>query len=138
MAERRELASLVPDIIPMAGVALLIVLMLMMTAPQLLTHESTPVDVPYANTVERQTEENYTIALLPDHSLKLNDRSATKEEIEKALTDKLAEDPYFLVVIRADRRVPEEWVMDLLAMARKAGAQRVAVATKPKKKVGVK
>jgi len=133
MAERREMRSLVPDIIPMAGVALLVVLMLMMSAPQLLTHEATPVDVPYAQTIEKETEENYTIALLPDRSLRLNDRPAVKEDIEKALTDKLSEDPYFLIVIRADRRVPEEWVMDILEMARKAGAQRVAIATKPKK-----
>lgn len=138
MPSKKESRGLVPNIIPMAGVALLVVLMMMMTANQLLTHENVPVEVPYANTMERKTEENLTLALQVDPSgtrnLYLNDSLLPQPAIERAITNKMSADPYYLVVIRADRSVPSQWVMDLLSMVREAGAQRVALSTKAAKK----
>lgn len=142
MASRQEARhlDLSLSIIPMAGVALIVVLMMMMTATQLLTHEDTPVLVPPANTMERKTEENLTIALIPDvnnpesdRKLYLNDSLMTLQGIERRVQQKMSEDPYYLVVIRADKSVPSQWVMELLSMAKTAGAQRVALSTKRQK-----
>lgn len=123
-------------IIPMAGVALIIVLMMMITATQLLTHEETKVEVPRANTMERTTEDNLTIALVGtmdnpgDRKLYLNDSLMPLPSIERRIQQKMGEDPYYLVVVRADKRAPSQWVMDLLTMVKGAGAQRVALSTK--------
>lgn len=123
-------------IIPMAGVALIIVLMMMITATQLLTHEETQVEVPRANTMERSTEDNLTIALVGtmdnpvDRKLYLNDSLMPLPSIERRIQQKMGEDPYYLVVVRADKRAPSQWVMDLLTMVKGAGAQRVALSTK--------
>ncbi len=123
-------------IIPMAGVALIIVLMMMITATQLLTHEETQVEVPRANTMERTTEDNLTIALVGtmdnpvDRKLYLNDSLMPLPSIERRIQQKMGEDPYYLVVVRADKRAPSQWVMDLLTMVKGAGAQRVALSTK--------
>lgn len=123
-------------IIPFAGVALIVVLMMMMTATQLLTHEETPVNVPRANTMERKTEENLTLALVgtkenpEDRRLYLNDSLMPLPYVERRVQQKMSEDPYYLVVIRADREAPSQWVMDLLTMVKTAGAQRVALSTK--------
>lgn len=128
--------SLFPDLTAMAGVALLIVLMMMMSATHLLKHEQTPIEVPKARSQDVETEDNYTIALLTDNSLRLNDEFITREELGIKLQNKLVEDPYYLIIVRADRRVPAEWVMDIISLAKKAGGQRVAVATKPVKQEG--
>ncbi|MBA7634176.1 Tol-Pal system protein TolR [subsurface metagenome] len=123
-------------IIPMAGVALIIVLMMMITATQLLTHEETQIEVPRANTMERTTEDNLTIALVGtmdnpgDRKLYLNDSLMPLPSIERRIQQKMGEDPYYLVVVRADKRAPSQWVMDLLTMVKGAGAQRVALSTK--------
>jgi biopolymer transport protein ExbD len=138
MAEKRAKNDLdvQQSIIPMAGVALIVVLMMMMTATQLLTHEETPVNVPRANTMERKTEDNLTIALVgtmnnpEDRKLYLNDSLMPLQSIERRVQQKMSEDPYYLVVIRADRNAPSQWIMDLLTMVKGAGAQRVAVSTK--------
>lgn len=136
MLTRKEHRSLAPDIVPMAGVALLIVLMMMMTATQLLTHENVPVNVPVTTTMERKTEENLTIALREDElgekEFYLNDSLMPLPAIERLVGNQVLEDSYFLIVIRADRDVPSQWVMDLLSMAREAGAQRIAISTKRK------
>ncbi len=123
-------------IMPMAAVALIIVLMMMMTATQLLTHEETPVEVPRANTMERKTEDNLTIALVgtmdnpEDRKLYLNDSLMPLPSIERRIQQKMNEDPFYLVVIRADKSAPSQWVMDLLTMVKDAGAQRIALSTK--------
>lgn len=138
MASKKESRSLMPNIIPMAGVALLVVLMMMMTANQLLTHENTPVEVPSANTMERKTEENLTLTLQVDpngtRNLYLNDSLMPQPAIERAISNKMSADSYYLIVIRADRSVPSQWVMDLLALVRESGAQRIALSTKARKK----
>ncbi|TKJ43477.1 hypothetical protein CEE36_03840 [candidate division TA06 bacterium B3_TA06] len=138
MAEKREKRDLDVQkvIIPMAGVALIVVLMMMITATQLLTHEETQVEVPRANTMERTTEDNLTIALVGtmdnpgDRKLYLNDSLMPLPSIERRIQQKMGEDPYYLVVVRADKRAPSQWVMDLLTMVKGAGAQRVALSTK--------
>ena len=138
MAERKKKNDLdiQKAIMPMAGVALIIVLMMMMTATQLLTHEETPVEVPRANTMERKTEDNMTIALVgtmdnpEDRKLYLNDSLMPLPSIERRIQQKMSEDPFYLVVIRADKSAPSQWVMDLLTMVKGAGAQRIALSTK--------
>ena len=138
MAEKRAKKDLdvQQSIVPMAGVALIVVLMMMMTATQLLTHEETPVEVPRANTMERKTEDNLTIALVgtmdnpENRKLYLNDSLMPLQLIERRIQQKMGEDPYYLIVIRADKSAPSQWIMDLLTMVKGAGAQRVAVSTK--------
>ncbi len=134
MAQHKGERSLMPDLTTMAGVALIIVLMMMMTAQQLLTSEDTPVEVPPAQTMERNTEENLTIAFRVNEvgakEYYLNDSLMSLEYIEQRVANKMGEDQYFLVVVRADKSSPSQWVLDLLRMVKKAGAQRVAVSTK--------
>jgi biopolymer transport protein ExbD len=138
MAEHKEKRDLdiQKAITPMAGMALIVVVMMMMTATQLLTHEETPVEVPRANTMERKTEDNLTIALVgtmdnpEDRKLYLNDSLMPLPSIERRIQQKMSEDPFYLVVIRADKSAPSQWVMDLLTMVKGAGAQRIALSTK--------
>jgi biopolymer transport protein ExbD len=138
MAEHKEKRDLdiQKAITPMAGMALIVVVMMMMTATQLLTHEETPVEVPRANTMERKTEDNLTIALVgtmdnpEDRKLYLNDSLMPMPYIERLIQQKMSEDPFYLVVIRADKSAPSQWVMDLLTMVKGAGAQRIALSTK--------
>lgn len=139
MAARRQARSLVPNIIPLAGVALLIVLMLMMTSTHLLTHERVKIQVPMAKTMQRRTEENLTIALAIDSMGQkrtyLNDSLMALSTIERVVANRLSEEPYYLLVIRADRRIPFQSVMEVLSMVRQYGAQRIAISTKsPRKK----
>jgi biopolymer transport protein ExbD len=134
MAEHKEKRDLdiQKAITPMAGMALIVVVMMMMTATQLLTHEETP----RANTMERKTEDNLTIALVgtmdnpEDRKLYLNDSLMPMPYIERLIQQKMSEDPFYLVVIRADKSAPSQWVMDLLTMVKGAGAQRIALSTK--------
>jgi biopolymer transport protein ExbD len=119
------------DILPMAAVGLILVLVMMMIAPMVMSHNDTPVDVPQTRTSERKLEENATVTYTIDGRLLFNDQPVTDlAELENRLEMAVVEDPYVLVVVRADRQVLHSDVLDLLATARRAGALRIACATK--------
>ena len=119
------------DVIPMAAVGLILVLAMMVIAPMVMAHNNTPVDVPETRTAERKLEENATITYTRDGRLLFNDQPvADLAGLQAVLAAEISRDPYILVVVRADREVLHADVLDILAAARRAGALRIACATK--------
>ncbi len=125
---RRGVANI--DILPMACVGLLLVIMMINIAPMVMSHTRVPVTVPTANTAERKTEDDISIALTCDGKLYLQDEPVEREELSEEMEILLSEDPYRLVVVRADKEVLYDDVLELLAIAKEAGAKRLACATK--------
>ncbi|HIE05674.1 MAG TPA: biopolymer transporter ExbD [bacterium (Candidatus Stahlbacteria)] len=121
------------NIIPMACVGLLLVVMMILVAPMVMTHTRTQVNVPIAHTAETQTEESITITFAKDGSLYLNDHPATVDGVAGFLDSSLAVDPFQLVIVRADKEVYHQDVLDILALLKKHGAKRMACATKKPK-----
>ncbi len=121
------------DILPMAAVALMVVLMMMILAPMTMTHTNTPVEVPQAHTAEAKTEENFTITYTIDQKIYINDQPVAPENFENIVQQAVAQDPYQLIVIRADRNVLHKDVLEILAKVKSAGAKRIACATKKPK-----
>lgn len=119
------------DILPMAAVGLILVLIMMVIAPLVMAHNETPVTVPQTHTSERKVEEDVTITYTRDSRLLLNDAQVPDMvELENQLEMELVKDPYILVVVRADKEVLHSDVLDILATAKRAGALRIACATK--------
>jgi len=121
------------NILPMACVGLLLVVMMIMTAPMIMSHNNVPVTVPQTHTSERKTEEDIVISLTKDGSLFLNDQPTIRAELEEKLRKRIIIDQYCLVVVRADKDVLHKDVLDLLAVAKQAGAVRIACATKKRR-----
>jgi len=128
--KRRGVANI--DVLPMACVGLLLVIMMIMTAPMVMSHTRTPVLVPSAHTGERKVEDDIAIAFTLDGRLFLQDQPIKKEDLAEEIQKILARDPYRLVVVRADKDVAYEEVLELLSIAKRAGAKRIACATKKK------
>jgi biopolymer transport protein ExbD len=64
-----------------------------------------------------------------DSVLYLNDKKIDPKDLMDSLKLTFAEDPYKLLVVRADREVKYLNVLDILTACRLAGAQRMACAT---------
>jgi len=121
------------DILPMAAVALMVVLMMMIIAPMTMTHTNTPVEVPKAHTAEAKTEENFTITYTLDKKLYINDQPISTDVFDSIVQQAVEKDPYLLIVIRADKDVLHKDVLEILARVKQAGAKRIACATKKPK-----
>ena len=118
------------DILPMACVGLILVLAMMILAPLVMTHPQTQVDVPRAHTSEIKTEENLTITYTIEGQLLVNDIEILGEELGQVVAEELERDPYQLVIVRADKGVLHNDVLEILASVKKVGAKRIACATK--------
>ena len=119
------------DILPMACVGLILVLVMMMISPMVISHTRTPVNVPAANTGQREVQNDVSIVLTQAGEYMFNDEPvATLEQIGSRVAAVVARDPYILVVVRADKQCYGNQVLDILAAAKKAGAARIVCATK--------
>jgi biopolymer transport protein ExbD len=119
------------DILPMACVGLILVLVMMMISPMVVSHTRTPVVVPAAHTGQREVQNDVSIVLTRDGQYLFDDQpAASLEEIGNMVAAEVARDPYILVVIRADKQVYGNQVLDILSTAKRAGAVRIVCATK--------
>jgi biopolymer transport protein ExbD len=119
------------DILPLAAVALTLVLIMMVISPLVVSRNSTPVILPETHTAERKVENNVTVTYTADGQLLVDDKPVSNlTELESTLQAQLIRDPYVLVVVRADKGCLHSHVLDILAVARHAGALRIACATK--------
>lgn len=131
------------DVLPLAAIGLILVILMVIMAPMVTTHANTPVDVPKAHTEERDVEEDIAVTLTTDHDLYLNDvllghltpddtaaSRALTTKLNDGLQAELIKDPYKLTIIRADKDVLHVDVLEILAACRRAGALRMACATR--------
>jgi biopolymer transport protein ExbD len=121
------------DILPMACVGLILVLVMMVIAPLVMTHTQAQVDVPRAHTAETKTEENLTVTYTINGEILVNDIEILPEELGAVIAAELEQDPYQLVIVRADKDVLHNDVLEILASVKKVGAKRIACATKKPK-----
>jgi len=120
------------QVTPIIDVALVLVIVLLITAP-MLSVTDTSLDLPSSSAQASATETRIFLTLSRDGTLGLDDVPVDGGALEAALAAKLAahrnDNP--LVVVRADRSAAHGRIRELLAVARAAGAPRVAIATQP-------
>jgi biopolymer transport protein ExbD len=121
------------DILPMACVGLILVLVMMVIAPLVMTHTQTHVDVPMAHTAETKTEENLTVTYTTEGRILVNDIEILPAELGQVIAAELEKDPFQLVIVRADKDVLHNDVLEILASVKRVGAKRIACATKKPK-----
>jgi biopolymer transport protein ExbD len=122
------------NVLPLACIGLLLVIMMIMVAPMVISYSKTPVNVPQAYTAERKVENEIVISYTQDKKLFLNDIPTNLEILKEKLKEELVKDPYRLVVIRADKELSYGEVINIIALAKEAGAKRLACSTKKKEK----
>jgi biopolymer transport protein ExbD len=119
------------NIIPVIDISLVLLVILFVTAP-LLAYPTLPVSLPKARIPPNQ-DVTVAITLFADGRLALRANEERWEELDKDLRVELARRKDSIVLIRADESVPYRQIQKLIALAKKAGAPQVALATDPPK-----
>ncbi len=117
---------------PIINVALVLVIILIITAP-ILSIPNIPVNLPKAVTIEAK-ERNITISYGKDGRLAIDTQVISWRDLVPKLKYRLKENEKALVIIRADKDVPYgevEKIFDIVI--KKAGAKRIAVATEQRR-----
>jgi biopolymer transport protein ExbD len=117
------------DITPLVGVALILVIVFMVTSPLMMTPVDMGIELPKARTVEAKSESNITISCSTNNKYALNEQEMSESTLRTELTKIIKKYPNRLVVIRADKNVTHKNVLNLLGVAKKSGATKLAIAT---------
>lgn len=116
------------NIIPVIDVSLVLLIILLATSP-ILNMPGFEVKLPKAVTAEGK-EKNITVSLSLKGELAVNEAKVDNmEQIIPLIQKDLNTDKEFLVIIRADQGVPYGQVEQLMDIAKRAGARRIAIAT---------
>jgi biopolymer transport protein ExbD len=121
------------NVTPIIDVALVLVIILLVTAPMLSVAEL-PVRLPEARTREAEDERNVSVTLGAHGELAVDDRTVARPALAAAVAERLAQpgNENVLVVMRADTATPYADVRRTLDVIRQAGARRIAIATRQK------
>lgn len=114
---------------PLIDIALVLVIIFMVTAPMLDNQSALPVDLPKAATIEAKSQDNVTITLTTADQVALNEDTMPLNKLESELRKIVAKHPDRLVMIRADKQTTHKQTLELLGIAKRAGAKKMAIAT---------
>ena len=117
------------NVTPLVDVMLVLLIVFIVTAP-LLT-QAVHVDLPKTEKTDPSPDQHTsTVAIDAQGKITLNDESQTTETLGQALKAKLDADPELVVQLQADKAVAYGPVAEAMAIAHKAGIQKLAFITR--------
>jgi biopolymer transport protein ExbD len=117
------------NVTPLVDVMLVLLIVFIVTAP-LLT-QAVKVDLPKTEKTDPAPDKHTsTVAMDAQGKLTLNEQPLAMEGLGQALAGQLASDPELIVQFQADKAVPYGAVAEAMAIAHKAGIQKLAFITR--------
>ena len=116
------------NITPLTDVVMVLLVIFMVTTP-LMMQQALKIKLPTAATAEPQAELTTTITVTPGDIIYLNKAQVTLDDLKGLLASRMATSEDKTVVIRADKTVLHGMVVQILDVAKEAGALKLAIAT---------
>jgi biopolymer transport protein ExbD len=123
--ERREAAF---DLMPLIDVVFLLIIFFMLTTSFRTIFQGIKVDLPTTTTKQERIEQNIIITITKDNVLYLDKARVATSKLVSLLKKKLGEKKG-LVMINADKLVRHGKVVEIMDLAKQAGADRVGILT---------
>ncbi len=131
-SNRRETAQL--DMTPLVDVVFNLLIFFMLST----TFVTTPgikINLPEASSKELKVQEKEVrVALTKEGKIYLNRKLVSLDDVRKILKQKARINPKMLVIIQADAQVTHGKVVQIMDIAKTAGLNKLAIATRPRRK----
>lgn len=118
------------DLTPMIDVVFLLLIFFLLTS--IFSQPSIPLDLPKAKNARLQEEQEVTVSVRRDGTLLLNNVELTLAELAPALRMKYSGYEQRGLNLRSDRGVPFGRVVEVMDVAKQAGAEAISVVTEKK------
>jgi biopolymer transport protein ExbD len=119
------------NITPLVDVVLQLVIFFVVTTTFISVETGARVNLPSANFSKIEEAKTITITITENNLLYVDGGLTDWNELPKVLVASLRKDPQAAVVIEADKKVLHGNVVKVMDIARRAGAERMAIATQP-------
>ncbi|MCS7242387.1 ExbD/TolR family protein [Candidatus Caldatribacterium sp.] len=119
------------NVTPLVDVVLQLVIFFIVTTTFISVETGAQVNLPAASFSQITETKTITVTLTKNNTLYLNGTVTDWRELSKFLVPELRKDPQVTVVIEADREVLHGKVVKLMDLLKRAGVERMAIATQP-------
>lgn len=119
------------NITPLLDLAFVLLIIFMITAPFLA--ESADLIIPTSNASNQAVDPSkvQVVSINETQQLALNDEEFDGPALGARLREMFAEDPGLAIVIKADKRLDVEHLVEVMDIVKNAGITKVGVVTKP-------
>ncbi len=114
------------NITPFTDVVLVLLIIFMIATPVLL-QPGIKVDLPKAKAAESTTEKNLTIIIGSGGEVFLDDQRTDVSRLRYEIATKLTSDPAMAVIVKGDRDVKYDLVVQVIDAAKQSGAKKFAL-----------
>ena len=129
LGRRRAVSAPGLDLTPMVDVVFLLIIFFMVSTTFITLETGLPVDLPQAQSAQAQPSDLPTVTVTRDERVFLAGAEVPVEELAVLLQAALEATGLTTVVLRADETVPHGFVVEVMDLIKRAGAQRIAIAT---------
>ncbi len=119
---------------PLVDVILQLVIFFMVTTTFISIETGAQVNLPTADFSQLGEGKTLTVTITEDNRLFINGSFVTWEEFPNLIVVELRKEPGIAVVIEADKNVLHGRVVRIMDVLKKAGVQKMAIATRPPEK----
>ncbi|MFQ5666599.1 MAG: ExbD/TolR family protein [Candidatus Binatia bacterium] len=117
------------NVTPLTDIFLVLLIIFMVTSTAL-TQQGTKVNLPRAGAGSAEPS-GVIVTATADHRVELNGKSVTMAELGPALAATFEHGSERNVILRGDRNVVLEQAVQIMTIAKEAGAAKIAIATAP-------
>jgi biopolymer transport protein TolR len=122
------------NVTPLVDVMLVLLIIFMVTAP--LMQSGVKIDLPKASAQQMEhAEEKLVLSITKDHKLLLGDTQIGFDELEKKLSTNARLQKDKELYLHADRSLSYGEVVEVMAIARRAGVESLGLITEPEKEL---
>lgn len=121
------------NITPLTDVMLVLLVIFMVTTP-LLVMQSFKIKLPKAVSAGTEAGKGITLSIAAGGAVYLNNKAVKMEGLFDSIKSELKTASDKTVIIKADKDIPHGMVVKVLDTAKRAGAEKLSIATEPEKK----
>lgn len=119
------------EMAPLIDVVFLLLIFFLLSSPFIM-QQGIRVKLPQATTSEAQPRRDILILIDAEERVFLNDRRVSEGRLKDSLRNLMSKDGIKTAIIKADEDVRHGLVVEVMDVAKQAGIQRLAIATRPR------
>jgi biopolymer transport protein ExbD len=124
--------SLKFDLTPLIDVVFQLLIFFMLTTTFINVESGVKVDLPSGDFAAVNEKRNIVVTVTENNVLYLNNSLIDPNQLSEKVKNELDNNPNSLVVLEADQNVTHGKVVRIMDLIKKGGAERIAIATKPR------